>query len=393
MDRYLKASTDLGDIYVRGEDLNRLRIVDAVIFDCDGVLIDVRRSYHEAIRGTVSRILCEATGLGLPRDLISEDVIYLFKRSGGFNNDWDLTYSILIYLFFRLLAPTRAALIELANSKSFGTMDNLEERLKHFRDHIRQGSTLQDADQFIRDLEADLRSFARDADITGIGGIENWLGGEGFMGAFGAFNSLLRYPGPVGDSLITTVFEEVFCGQEIFRAHYGGEPRFHRGPGLIEKERKILSPGTLESLASILHGGRFGIASGRPLLLAMYTMGELLSQFVKEAMVFLDTVEEAEMRTGERLKKPHPFSLIKSADGLRPFEAALYVGDSMEDIIMTEKANTVLDRFSSAGVYRYSDLEDRVIRDFLEAGADLVLPSVNELPMVLESIKEGRICG
>ncbi|MFQ6076653.1 MAG: HAD family hydrolase, partial [Candidatus Bathyarchaeia archaeon] len=349
--------------------------------------------YNEAIRETVMYILHESMGLRLPRDMVSEEVIYLFKRSGGFNNDWDIAYSVLLYLFAKLPASTRATLGELVNSNSLETMDDPERRLEYLQCQMRRKSAPLNPGVMIKDLDVELRGFARDADISGIERLEAQLRREDNEGVCKAVKRLLRYPGPVGESLLTTVFEEVFCGQGLFRSVYRVEARFHRGPGLIEGERKILSPKTLEHLASILKGGRFGIASGRPLLSARYTLGELLSSFVSEAMVFLDAVEEAEMRMGTRLKKPHPFSLTKAAEGLRPFEAALYVGDSMGDIIMVEKANRVLTRFVSAGVYRHKDLGDRVIQDFLEAEADLVLPSVNELPLALELIKEGKICG
>ena len=53
-----------------------------VIFDIDGVLVDVRRSYRRAIVETVAR----------EHDAeIDQALIDRFKRAGRFNNDWDLT--------------------------------------------------------------------------------------------------------------------------------------------------------------------------------------------------------------------------------------------------------------------------------------------------------------
>ena len=58
----------------------------AVIFDVDGVIVDVRESYHQAIKKTAEHFL----GKEVPLELIRE-----IKFSKGINNDWDLTYEIL----------------------------------------------------------------------------------------------------------------------------------------------------------------------------------------------------------------------------------------------------------------------------------------------------------
>lgn len=54
---------------------------DVLVFDVDGVLVDVSASYRETIRATVKYF----TGEEASHDLIQE-----FKNQGGWNNDWDL---------------------------------------------------------------------------------------------------------------------------------------------------------------------------------------------------------------------------------------------------------------------------------------------------------------
>jgi HAD superfamily hydrolase (TIGR01548 family) len=58
---------------------------EALLFDLDGVLADVSRSYRETTIRTARDFGVEASG---------EDVRNL-KRSGGFNNDWDLTHRLI----------------------------------------------------------------------------------------------------------------------------------------------------------------------------------------------------------------------------------------------------------------------------------------------------------
>ena len=73
--------------------------MDILIFDMDGVLIDVSRSYRETIQRTVRIYLetCLGFGKGEKGPVTKED-ISLFKSAGGFNNYWDLTSALLLYL-------------------------------------------------------------------------------------------------------------------------------------------------------------------------------------------------------------------------------------------------------------------------------------------------------
>ncbi len=57
----------------------------ALLFDMDGVLVDVSRSYRRAIEETVEHF----TG----RQILP-DTIQRYKNAGGFNDDWKLTHAI-----------------------------------------------------------------------------------------------------------------------------------------------------------------------------------------------------------------------------------------------------------------------------------------------------------
>ena len=60
-------------------------IVDAVLFDMDGTLVDESQSYREAIRLTAEFLLKEPVSQGEIDDI---------KRRPGFNNDWDATWTL-----------------------------------------------------------------------------------------------------------------------------------------------------------------------------------------------------------------------------------------------------------------------------------------------------------
>src|SRR5687768_17445264 len=56
-----------------------------IVFDMDGVLVDVSESYRETIRATVRHF----TGEEITRELVQD-----YKNAGGWNNDWALTQKI-----------------------------------------------------------------------------------------------------------------------------------------------------------------------------------------------------------------------------------------------------------------------------------------------------------
>jgi HAD superfamily hydrolase (TIGR01548 family) len=64
-----------------------------IVFDMDGVLVDVTDSYRETIVRTVEHF----TGQAITRDLIQD-----YKNRGGYNNDWLLSQKICADLGVRL---------------------------------------------------------------------------------------------------------------------------------------------------------------------------------------------------------------------------------------------------------------------------------------------------
>src|SRR4030042_4785973 len=99
--------------------------LDILVFDMDGVLIDVSESYRRTIAKTVQIYL--ETCLGFKRrsaPLITEEHISSFKMAGGFNNDWDLTSGLLLFLLSISGFPP------LSSRKS---LDSLEEVSQYLR--------------------------------------------------------------------------------------------------------------------------------------------------------------------------------------------------------------------------------------------------------------------
>ena len=54
---------------------------------------------------------------------------------------------------------------------------------------------------------------------------------------------------------------------------------------------------------------------------------------------------------------------------------------------MTFEAKKTEKRFLFAGVYQYSNHKDLILNRFIESGCDIIMPSVNELPLVIEKLR------
>ncbi|MDQ4067796.1 MAG: phosphatase, partial [Thermoproteota archaeon] len=55
---------------------------DCVLFDIDGVLVDIRKSYNASIKETVDYVLKFITGNSF-RTLVTDQIILKFRQSGG----------------------------------------------------------------------------------------------------------------------------------------------------------------------------------------------------------------------------------------------------------------------------------------------------------------------
>jgi len=376
---------------VRKDRISQIRKVDGIIFDCDGVLIDVRKSYNKAISKSVAYILEEMTGYPVPESLISDEIIHRFRRTGGFNNDWDTVYGILMFILSSLPKEIRKCLGEF--------MEKIEseeapfKRLTLIKEYAKRESKMRMLNkEFFAESIEKLKDFTDLLDSTGKESVDKSLlriygGDEDFQRFYLLLKRFLHPTEDIGKSIIATVFEEIFCGPALFKETYGADPQFNNRPGLIDNERLIVQSETLDSLISILGKRNLGIASGSRRKPAEYMLGELIEKFNPKALVFAETVEMAERFMKKSLKKPHPFSLLKAAEGFGKFDFLIYVGDSVEEALMASEAAKLKGRILFAGVYRYNSFEEEMLRIFLDYGCDIILPTINELPLIMKELR------
>ncbi|MCX6769307.1 MAG: HAD-IA family hydrolase [Candidatus Micrarchaeota archaeon] len=79
---------------------------DAVLFDMDGVLIDVSKSYRAAIEKTANNYFASKQA-----DIrVTQEEVAKIKSVSGFNNDWDATYGLVKCLENGILIETATLL-------------------------------------------------------------------------------------------------------------------------------------------------------------------------------------------------------------------------------------------------------------------------------------------
>ncbi len=369
---YIESQTTAGETYyVRQDRLGDLAKVDVVVFACDGVLLDVRESYSRAVARTTSILMETMTGHRVPEELYDPGLNRAYKRTGGFNNDWALTYSFFMRTIAELPEEDLERLSVVAGEAlRFGT---LLERLSHLRENPVETEVP------VETLHEELTSFAEKLDSTGWEAVERLL-----LGRVGPeIRDTLGHPGGVGESLVATIFEEILSGADLFERNFGIEAIFSaEGPGLIENETVIIEEDTIEGLTGLLGGARMGIASSSLVATAMHVLGESISRIHEDARVWHETVDEAQARGGVAgLHKPHSFSLLRASEPFQPYDRVLYVGDTIADRLMVRNAGEP--RFLFAGVHGSVHGPDEARDDFISSGSDIVAPSVNDLPEIL----------
>ena len=298
---------------------------DSIIFDCDGVLVDITNSYDQTIIKTAKYVL---ETLAKINDSIQIDfkIIDGFKSTGGFNDEVDLTY---------------AAILSIVAAK----------KLK------------KDQTEFIN-LVID------NSDSTGIKSVETFIKDQTDISEI---IEQLSYPGSHKDNILYQIFDQLFYGPELYSKLFKNTSKFSE-PGLIENDVVIFNNDLADKLENKFHK-QISMVTGRGKESVKYSLKNLLEKFDLQNSMFL----EDEPR---ELAKPNPQSLVNSITGMNS-KSCLYVGDSMEDFIMAKKATILGNNTTFCGIIGTSKNPEEKLQLFEQNEAILVLDSINLLPKVL----------
>lgn len=341
---------------VRVASKARLRHIDAILFDCDGVLIDAHKSYDRAIGLTVSYFLSKIYGLKLGSKFPIDELIEALRATGQYNNDIDAAGAILVSVAASL--PTdRTSTEEMRRALDSRTLQN---KLLKLVETATQGFV-----PFASSVKA--------AYPNAIGSVERLL-------------EELAYPGGPATSALSRAFNEFYYGPKLNKQLHGVDPIIGCKSGLLVAEKLLVTAKTLRSISSLLPRGRMGIVSGRSQLGTEQTLGELVTLFQNSPMIFL---EDHDIYLGAKdpiRGKPHPEALLRAASLLGESKGILYVGDSMEDLMMVQNARLERRELTFCAVVGGAPSPTRA-STFAERHADAILESANDLPNILASVR------
>ncbi|HZA68564.1 MAG TPA: HAD-IA family hydrolase [Nitrososphaeraceae archaeon] len=306
-----------------------------IIFDIDGTLIDTRESYNKSIKKTVQFLVkyidISKENLG---KIVSDELIFKFRKSGMFNNDIDTSYAFVLSI---LCGPPKKS-----------------------------------------DLLFFIENIAQNASSKGIKSVENYLKDHS-ESRLKQLKKLLRYPGDVNTSIIARVFDEYFYGLQLFKKQHSTNSKYYSGRPLIENDILLVTNSTLKKISN-LFDKRTGIVSGRSRIAAEYSLKSVFKFFDIKGSVYLED-EKREMG------KPNPSALIKSVKSFG-VSNAFYVGDSAEDLFMVQRARKIsnLD-IKLIGICASNARSNQIRSLFVNNGTSLIVKNVNELPNILNKVK------
>ncbi|QUC64417.1 HAD-IA family hydrolase [Nitrosopumilus sp. K4] len=298
---------------------------DGIVFDCDGVLIDITKSYDLTINETTQYVLENFAGISNGIEIDSE-IIEGFKATGGFNDEVDVTYGAIISIF----------------------------AAKKLR---------KNQHDFIFDV-------INNADSTGIVSAEKYI--ENLVD-ISNIKEKLSYPGTHHQNPLYKIFDQMFYGPELYLKLFKNTSQFSK-PGFIENDVVILNESLIQKLKQKF-SSKISIVTGRGKESVKFSLQNLLDEFDLKNSAFLED-EPREMA------KPNPKSLLHSIIGMN-CKNTIYVGDSMEDLIMAKKATASGHNTLFCGIVGTSKEPMKKLELFEKNGAKLVLESIELLPKVL----------
>ena len=323
-----------------------------IVFDMDGVIMDVSGSYRDVVRQTTKLFFNGARNAEiLPQPLFELSDLAALKQSGGLNNDWDLTFVVIKLLFCLVNRP--------AIHKSGDAW-------------IRYGRTIGSCDvapiaAFLQSKNNPLISLLKEYGQPENEFIEN------------------LYRGDVGSgNIIKQIFQEIYLGRDLFQTTYGLTPEMYSGEGYILKEAVLIDRPVLEDLS---RENVLAIATGRPKAEAEYPLNHHDLKKYFTLVLTLDDCLKAEKKLFEEngkkvsLSKPDPFMLdaIITSCG-QSFTDLYYIGDMPDDMLAAARSRF---GFKSIGILISAPDKPGLKRELKRAGANYVIDNFDGLKKIV----------
>ena len=323
-----------------------------IVFDMDGVLIDVSNSYRDTVRQTAGVFLSPARHADcLPQPLFDLADLAKVKQSGGLNNDWDLSCQVISLLF--------TTLEKVAFSDSGDPWID-------YRDNISRCDVGPLAD-FLSSTDSPLQVLMEQH-----GKLDEPLITRFYQGDVGSGN------------IIKQIFQEIYLGEKLFTSTYESRPQMYRGDGYILREKVLIKRLILEQLA---RKHVLAIATGRPRAEAYYPLENFkLKPFFRIIYSLDDCIREEQKilkESGRKVSfsKPHPYMLDAIAERVgNEVEANYYIGDMPDDM---QAARNSCAGFKGIGMLLSAPEKEILRKSLNQAGADDIVENFDDLVNLL----------
>ena len=317
------------EIFISDDISQKIQKFDSIIFDCDGVLVDIRNSYDHAINKTISAIMKELFNDEIG-DVVTSKIHFGLKSVGGFNDEVAVVYAIVM-----TLAASKKSEIEF-EKLIIDVINNANE------------SGINSIDDYFKDQNIDLMEI----------------------------KSKLDYENSRKVSYIHRIFNQLFYGPKLYEEIFNEKSQFNDNP-LIDLDDIVLDNNLMLKLKNRF-GTKISTVTGRGKFAFSYSMKNFLDDFDIKNSVFL---EDRPLN----LAKPNPESLIESISKINS-KCSLYIGDSMEDLLMVQKCQEQGYDVSFCGIYGSSDEPELKYELFQKNDAPFILESIQELPKALNLV-------
>lgn len=311
------------NLLVKEKKLKLLPQIDSLILDIDGVILDVTKSFRVAISQTVQYYFTHILKCKGGAQLISSDETQLFKLAGGFNNDWELTFAVVLFY----LAKSEAL-----SSESLPAIREQGQTLRQFTAEIsRLGGGLETAKKL---------SFKR------LDGQQRERVGQRWQ-----------------TDLIKQIFQEYYGGSDYCQGLYGFQPKYIDQPGLLNNEKVILDANLVKSFSP-----KVGVITGRTREEAEMALQRAdLSELVAPGYLLCDDWN---------FHKPDPKILLYLA-GAMGTKIGLYIGDTVDDLETVKNFQNLGESTSFLACIVLHRPEERGF--YLEKGVDILTRDVNQV--------------
>jgi len=325
-----------------------------VVFDMDGVIIDVSASYRDTVRQTARTFFKGARCWeDLPDPLFPLSDLARVKQSGGLNNDWDLTH-LVISLLITLVKDA-------ADTNDPDPWSGYQTMIK--------GCNAADLAQYLKSTDRPVSAL-----LEKKGKARQALISQLFKGDVGSGN------------VIKQIFQEIYLGMELFESTYGIPARACTGQGLINKEKLLIDGATLEYLS----GRHFlAIATGRPRAEAEHPLDHFgLRQYFTTVYTLDDCLAEekrilAQQKRKVSLSKPNPYMLDAIAESIElEVTGYYYIGDMPDDMVAASRSAA---GFKGIGILVSAPDKNSLKEELQRAGADYVVEDFRALKEILQT--------